>query len=109
MSAGGEAHTGGKFVTETGRLTKEEWDNLEPLLAEADEAVHDRFVQNPEAQAITGVTDRTPGYLLLQRLKELNDEAAIRLFRATEMYHHEITRADIAVAYLAGKRAGRGS
>jgi hypothetical protein len=91
-------------MAEVGRLTKEEWDNLEPLLAEADKITHERFVQSPAAQALTGAADKTPGYLLLQRLKELNDEVAIKLFRASEMYHHEITRADITVAYLAGKQ-----
>jgi len=92
-------------MAEAGRLTKEEWDNLEPLLADADEATHEQFVRSPEAQALMGVTSKTPGYLLLQRLKELNDETAIKLFRASEMYHHEITRADITVAYMAGKKA----
>jgi hypothetical protein len=91
-------------MAEAGRLTKEEWDSIEPLLAEADKATHERFVQSPEAQSLTGAADKTPGYLLLQHLKELNDEVAIKLFRASEMYHHEITRADITVAYLAGKQ-----
>jgi hypothetical protein len=94
-------------MAEIGRITKEEWDALEPYLAEADKAAHEGFIASPEAQAIIGVTDTTPGYLLLQRLKELNDAAAIALFRAVEMYHHEITRADIAAAYLAGKAAGQ--
>ncbi|MFB3881024.1 MAG: hypothetical protein ACE149_07155 [Armatimonadota bacterium] len=92
-------------MAEAGRLTKEEWDDLEPLLAEADRQTHERFVQSPEAQSLIGDEQNSPGYLLLQRLKELNDETAIKLFRAAEMYHHEITRADITVAYLAGKQA----
>jgi len=96
-------------MAEVGRLTKEEWDSLEPLLSEADKAVHGQFVASPAANALVGSTDKSPGYLLLQRLKELNDETAIKLFRATEMYHHEITRADITAAYLAGKRAGLGA
>ncbi len=33
---------------------------------------------------------------------------AIKLFRAMEMYHHEINRADISAAYLRGKQVGRG-
>jgi hypothetical protein len=92
-------------MAEAGRLTVQEWDSLEPLLSEADKATHAEFMRNPEARAVTGDVDTTPGYLLLQRLKELNDERAIKLFRATEMYHHEITRANITVAYLAGKQA----
>lgn len=94
-------------MADFGRLTKEEWDALEPQLAVADKAAHEAFIATPQAQAVVGVTATTPGYLLLQRLKELNDETAIQLFRITEMYHHEITRADIAAAYLAGKAAGR--
>jgi hypothetical protein len=90
-----------------GWMTKEEWEAIEPYLAEADKAAHETFLASPEAQAIIGVTDTTPGYLLLQRLKELNDANAIALFRAVEMYHHEITRADINAAYLAGKAAGQ--
>lgn len=88
------------------RLTKEEWDDLEPRLAAAERAAHARYMASPEAQELLGGTDHTPGYLLLQRLKELNDQQAIKLFRAMEMYHHELTRADISVAYLRGKEAG---
>jgi hypothetical protein len=94
-------------MAEVGRLTKDEWDRLEPLLSEADRLAHEQFMASPAAQALTGQTDKSPGYLLLQRLKELDDEAAVKLFRAAEMYHHEITRADITAAYLEGRRAGR--
>jgi len=94
-------------MAEAGRLTKDEWESLEPLLSEADRLAHEQFMVSPAAQALMGDTDKSPGYLLLQRLKELDDEAAVKLFRAAEMYHHEITRADITAAYLEGKRAGR--
>ena len=94
-------------MAEAGRLTKDEWDSLEPLLSEADKATHERFVESPEARELVGVTDKTPGFLLLQRLKELGDEAAVKLFRAIEMYHHEITRTNIVIAYFEGKKAGR--
>jgi hypothetical protein len=96
-----------------GRLTKEEWDDLEPLLAEADRVAHERFMESPAAKSLTEEGDRakvgrpTPGYLLLQRLREIGDQAAIRLFRAVEMYHHELTRGDITVAFLRGKEIGR--
>ena len=89
------------------RLTKEEWDDLEPLLAEADKLAHERFMASPAAKSLVEEGDRTPGYLLLQRLKEVGDQAAIRLFRAVEMYHHELTRGDITVAFLRGKEMGR--
>ncbi|HUU53996.1 MAG TPA: hypothetical protein VMY87_03670 [Armatimonadota bacterium] len=94
-------------MAEAGRLTKEEWEELEPLLAEADQGAHERFMRSPEARALLGEEDKTPGFLLLQRLKELDDQTAIKLFRATEMYQHEITRADISAAYLRGKAIGR--
>jgi len=94
-------------MAEVGRLTKEDWDRLEPLLSEADRLAHEQFMASPAAEALMGQTDKTPGYLLLQRLKEIDDETAVRLFRATEMYHHEITRADITAAYLEGRRTGR--
>jgi hypothetical protein len=94
-------------MAEAPRLTKEEWDELEPVLAEADSAAHEQFMESPEAKALLGDTERTPGYLLLQHLKKIGDQDAIKLFRATEMYHHEITRADITAAYLQGKNANR--
>lgn len=89
------------------RLTKEEWDDLESRLAEAERAAHERYMASPETRALLGDTDKTPGYLLLQRLKELNDQQAVKLFRAVEMYHHELSRADIAAAFLRGREIGR--
>jgi hypothetical protein len=94
-------------MADVGRLTKEEWDDLEPRLAEAEKAAHAGFMASAEARSLIDETDRTPGYVLLQRLKELDDQTAIKLFRAAEMYYHEITRADIRVAYLRGKDVGR--
>jgi len=94
-------------MAEAGRLTKEEWNDLEPLLLEADSAAHERFMSSPEARSLLGKSAQGPGYVLLQRLKELNDQTAINLFRATEMYQHEITRADITAAFLRGKEIGR--
>ncbi len=89
------------------RLTKEEWDDLEPRLLEAERAAHERFMDSPETQALMGRSEHTPGYLLLQQLKALNDSAAVQLFRAVEMYHHELTRADIAAAFVHGRELGR--
>jgi hypothetical protein len=94
------------MMAERDRLTKEEWDDLEPRLRDADRQVHKRFLASPEARALLGESERSPGYVLLQHLKESGDERAIKLFRATEMYQHEITRADITVAFLRGKEAG---
>lgn len=89
------------------RLTKEEWEDLEPDLAEAERVAHDLFMHSAEARKLVGETSRTPGYLLLQRLKQLDDKEAVKLFRAVEMYHHELTRADISAAFLRGKELGR--
>ncbi len=80
-------------------LTAEEWEDLEPRLAAAERGAHEAFMATEDMAALTG-GEFTPGYLLLQKLKEMDDAEAIRLFRAVEMYHHEITRADIAAAYL---------
>ena len=93
-------------MAELGRLTKDEWDALEPLLAAADKAAHEQFMRSPAAKSLLEGSDETPGYQLLQRLKELNDQTAVRLFRAVEMYHHELTRADITAAFLRGKEVG---
>ena len=91
---------------EVPRLTKGEWDDLEPRLAAADSAAHERYMQSPETRALLGDTDKTPGYVLLQRLKALSDPEVVKLFRAVEMYHHELTRMNIAAAYLRGKEIG---
>jgi len=94
-------------MAEVGRLSKEVWDDLEPRLLAAEREAHARYMGSPEARKLIPEGERTPGYLLLQRLRELNDPAAIRLFRATEMYYHELTRVDIAVAFLRGKEIGK--
>jgi hypothetical protein len=94
-------------MAEKDRLTKEEWGDLESRLVEAENTAHTQFMANSEAKKLMGETDKTPGYLLLQRLRELGDKQAVDLFRAVEMYHHELSRADIAAAYLRGKEVGR--
>jgi hypothetical protein len=96
-------------MPEPERMTKQEWEDLEPLLVEAEKEAHEQYMKNPQARELVGDTERTPGYVLLQRLRETNDQTAIRLFRAVEMYHHEITRADITAAFLLGKEIARRS
>lgn len=88
------------------RLTKEEWADLEPRLKEAERIAHDGYMASEEVRALVGDSDRTPPYLLLQHLRALKDEDAVRLFRATEMYYHELTRADIAAAFVRGREVG---
>jgi hypothetical protein len=87
------------------RLTQEQWDDLEPRLAAAERQAHDEFMASADTVAATGGEEYTPGYLLLQRLKATGDQEGIRLFRAMEMYHHELTRADITAAFLRGREA----
>jgi 5'-3' exonuclease len=94
-------------MADTGRLTKEEWDDLEPILSKADRVAHENFMSSPETKALLGDSDKSPGFILLQHLKKIGDEEAVKLLRAAEMYYHEITRADITAAYLRGKAAGR--
>lgn len=94
-------------MLDAGRLSKEDWDDLEPRLEAAEKAAHDNFMRNPQARDLLGDGDHTPGYLLLQHLKQRKDERGVRLFRAVEMYFHELSRADIATAYLRGKEVGR--
>jgi hypothetical protein len=89
------------------RVTQEEWEALEPRLAGAERAAHDAFMNSPDVRQLLSGTEFTPGYLLLQRLREARDEEGIRLFRAMEMYHHELMRADIAAAFLYGKSLAR--
>ena len=88
------------------RVTKEEWEMIEPRLAAAERVAHDEYMSDPEVVETLGGAEFTPGYLLLQHLKAANDQKGIKLFRVMEMYHHEITRADIAAAYLLGKSTG---
>jgi len=93
-------------MAESSRLTKEEWDALEPRLEHAERTAHGLFLQSPETQSLLAGAEHTPGYVLLQHLKGQNDQTAIRLFRVVEMYHHELTRANIAAAFLYGKETG---
>jgi hypothetical protein len=90
------------------QMTTEEWEDLEPRLAAAERAAHDEFMATDEVRELTGGAEFTPGYLLLQRLKLLKDPEAIRFFRAMEMYHHELTRADINAAFQRGRETAEG-
>jgi hypothetical protein len=93
-------------MADTVRLTREEWADLEPRLKAAERTAHESYMGSEEVRALVGDTDKTPPYLLLQHLRALKDEDAVRLFRATEMYYHELTRADITAAFLRGKEVG---
>lgn len=87
-------------------LSQEEWAKLEPLLQEAEAHAHEEFFASPHAQdLLRGGSSETPGNILLRYLKEHEDETAVRLFRAMELYNHELVRHDLAVAYHLGKES----
>ena len=87
-------------------LTKEEWDDLEPLLQEAEQHAHDEYVLQEAPPGLLPDAETSPGGLLLRRLISRGDEEAVALFRAAEMYFHELARHGYAVAYLRGKKQG---
>ena len=93
-------------MAEQDRLTKEQWQDLEPYLAEAEERARREFFASEQARAVIGDSQETPGLHLLNRLKASQDAEAIRLFRLTELYQHEIARADIVAAFLRGFQLG---
>ena len=83
-------------------LTQEEWEHLEPRLAAAEAHAYDEFFAMQDAQALLGDDRTTPGARLLRLLLQSGDETAVALFRATEMYNHELTRHGYAAAYRCG-------
>ncbi len=87
-------------------LSKEEWDLLEPLLQEAEKHADEEFFASDLAKDLLRVGSReTPGNILLRYLRDHEDETAVRLFRAMELYNHEMVRHDLAVAYRLGKES----
>ena len=89
-------------------LTQEEWEEIEPQLAAAEAHAHDEFFDMEEAQALLGDDRTTPGARLLRMLLQSGNDAAVALFRAAEMYNHELTRHGYAAAYRCGFRRGHG-
>ncbi|HUT73640.1 MAG TPA: hypothetical protein VM221_02250 [Armatimonadota bacterium] len=84
-------------------LTQQEWERLEPQLAAAEAHAHEEFFDMEEARALLGEDRTTPGARLLRRLLQGGDETAVALFRAAEMYNHELTRHGYAAAYRCGR------
>jgi hypothetical protein len=84
-------------------LTQEEWEALEPRLAGAEAHAHDEFFAMEEAKALLGDDRTTPGARLLRLLLQSGNEEAVALFRAAEMYNHELTRHGYAAAYRCGR------
>jgi hypothetical protein len=87
-------------------LTKDEWDGIEPLLREAEQHAHKEYFTQEAPTGLLPDSETTPGCLLLRRLIAQDDEEAIALFRAAEMYFHELARHGYAAAYLRGKQVG---
>jgi len=88
-------------------LTKEEWASLEPLLREAENHAHAEFFAGQAAQDLLREgTEETPGNILLRYLRERGDSGAVRLFRAMELYQHELVRHGLAAAYRLGQETG---
>jgi len=88
-------------------LTQAEWEALEPRLASAEAHAHDEFFEMEEARALLGEHRRAPGTRLLRLLLQSGNDEAVALFRAAEMYNHELTRHGYAAAYRLGKEAAK--
>ena len=93
-------------MLEQTHLTKEEWDDLEPLLRQAEQHAHEEYFAQEAPRALLPDAEVTPGCLLLRRLVASGDQEAVALFRAAEMYFHELSRHGYAAAYLRGKQVG---
>jgi len=88
-------------------LSQQEWEELEPRLAAAEAHAHGEFFEMEDMQQVLGADRTTPGARLLRLLLQGGDEEAIALFRAAEMYNHELTRHGYAAAYRCGVDAAR--
>jgi len=86
-------------------LTEQEWACLEPLLRQAEGHAHAEFFAGQAAKDLLREgSQETPGNILLRYLKERGDDTGVRLFRAMELYQHELVRHDLAAAYHLGKK-----
>ena len=94
-------------MPEQDRLTKDQWQDLEPYLVQAEERARREFLSSEQARDLIGDSQETPGFHLVKQLRASGEEEAIRLFRLAELYQHEITRADITAAFLRGVQVGR--
>jgi len=84
-------------------LTEEQWSALEPKLQEAEHHAHLEFFSGEMAKdLLRGGSEDTPGTILLRYLKDRKDETGVRLLRAAELYHHELMRHDLAIAFNLG-------
>ncbi|NIM04433.1 MAG: hypothetical protein GTN69_06580 [Armatimonadetes bacterium] len=89
-------------------MTEEEWARLEALLRDSEKHAHAEFFASQVAKDLLREgTEETPGNVLLRYLRERGDETAVRLFRAMELYNHELVRHDLAVAFHLGKETER--
>ena len=88
-------------------LVQQEWEDLEPRLAAAEEHAHAEFFEMDEMRAVLGDDRTTPGARLLRLLLQAGNDEAVALFRAAEMYNHELTRHGYAAAYRCGMDAAK--
>ncbi|UCH33547.1 MAG: hypothetical protein JSV65_13380 [Armatimonadota bacterium] len=88
-------------------LTQEEWEALEPHLATAETHAHDEFFTMDDMQQILGDDRTTPGARLLRLLLQSGNDEAVALFRAAEVYNHELTRHGYAAAFRCGVGAAK--
>jgi len=88
-------------------LTQQEWEHLEPRLSAAEAHAHEEFFETEEAQALLGDDRATPGSRLLRLLLQSGNDEAVAVFRAMEMYNHELTRHGYAAALRLGVEMGK--
>lgn len=88
---------------DTFRMDKEDWEKLEPLLVEAEREGHREYFAEHGGEEGT----ESPGALLLRHLMRRGDAEGLILFRAVEMYFHELSRKGYAAAYMLGKQSGK--
>jgi hypothetical protein len=85
-------------------MTEEQWAIIEPLLRESESHAHEEFFESQIAKDLLREgSDETPGNILLRYLRSRGDDTAVRLFRAMELYQHEILRHDLAIAFHLGQ------
>jgi len=86
-------------------LAQEQWEQLEPRLAAAEAHAHGEFFEMEDMRDVLGGDRTTPGLRLLRLLLQGGDDEAVALFRAAEIYNHELTRHGYAAAYRCGSDA----
>ncbi len=87
------------------RMTEEEWKRLEPLLVEAEKQGREEYFQSGPGDP---ARPEDPGTFLLRHLIRRGDAEGVVLFRAVEMYFHELSRKGYMAAFTLGKQSSGG-